>query len=112
LDSSAIPFYFCRKRCGYNSVPNKDLHEYLIKLLDKIKRTSNDEINKLQSLRQVLVEKNLAGTYSDEIFKEQNANIEGKLTEAYEAQNDEITTNILRFMGLLLTGCEMEFVLI
>ena len=38
--------------------------------VNKIKRTSNDDINKLQALRQVLVEKNLAGTYSDEIFKE------------------------------------------
>jgi hypothetical protein len=102
----------------YISVPRKDIHEQLLQLLDtvkpteqgvnmycnflqrayskqvakvnKIKRSSNEEIKKLQALRQVLVEKNLAGTYSDDIFKEQNAIIEEKLKEAYEAQNDEL----------------------
>lgn len=111
-------YYFCRKRCVNTSVPVGDLHDNLLKLLDeikpteqgvkiycnfllkaynkqinnvnKIKRSSNEEIKKLQGLRQVLVEKNLAGIYSDEIFKEQNAIIEEKLKGAYEAQNDEL----------------------
>ena len=109
-------YYFCRNRCGCQSVPIKDLRDNLIILLEKIKpttqgielycnllvktynkkvlkvnkikRTSNDEINKLQALRQILVEKNLSGVYSDEIFKEQNASIEQKIGEAYEVQND------------------------
>lgn len=111
-------YYFCRKRCVYISVPVKELHDHLIKLLEKvsptqtgiemycklllktynkqitkvnkIKRSSDEEIKKLLAMRQVLVEKNLAGIYSDEIFKEQNAVIEEKLTAAYESQNNEL----------------------
>jgi len=51
---------------------------------------ADEEINKLQALRQVLVEKNLTKVYSDEIFKEQNAVIEEKLAAAYAAKNDEL----------------------
>jgi len=51
---------------------------------------ADTEINKLLALRQVLIEKNLAGTYSDDIFKEQNAIIEEKLIEAHAAKNDEL----------------------
>lgn len=58
--------------------------------VNRIKRSSNDEIEKLSEMRKLLVEKNLAGTYSDEIFKEQNAVIEEKLKEAYASQNDEL----------------------
>ncbi len=111
-------YYFCRKRCGVSSVPTGELEKTLIKLLEKIKptenginffcnviqkvynkkllklnkirKTSNDEIEKLQGLRRVLVEKNLSGIFSDEIFKEQNAIIEDKLREAYASQNDEL----------------------
>lgn len=51
---------------------------------------ADEEINKLYALRQVLVEKNLAGTYSDEIFKEQNAAIESKIVAAQAAKNDAL----------------------
>ena len=60
------------------------------KKLNKKKKTSDEEINRLQALRKVLIEKNLAGIYSDEIFKEQNAIIEEKLIAAYEAQSNEL----------------------
>ena len=111
-------YYFCRKRCIYKSVPVYELHKNLLELLEKIspskqgiemycklllktynlhlkklnkkKRESDEEIKRLQGLRQTLVEKNLAGIYSDEIFKEQNAFIEEKLTTAYEAQSNEL----------------------
>ncbi len=111
-------YYFCRKRCVYVSVPAGDAHRDLLELLNRIKpsqqgidmycklllktytqhlkrlnskkRTCDEEIKKLQGLRQVLVEKNLAGIYSDEIFKEQNLFIEEKLTAAYEAQSNEL----------------------
>ena len=111
-------YYFCRKRCVYISVPVKDLHDGLLKVLEEVKPTeqgvklycnsllktyhkqmlkvrkksnaSDEEINKLQALRQVLVEKNLTGTYSDEIFKEQNGIIEQKLTAAHEAKDQEL----------------------
>ena len=56
--------------------------------MDKRKNIADEEINKLYALRQVLVEKNLAGTYSDEIFKEQNAAIESKIVAAQAAKND------------------------
>ena len=61
-----------------------------LKKLNSKKKTSDEEINRLQALRKVLVEKNLAGVYSDEIFKEQNAIIEEKLTAAFEAQSNEL----------------------
>ena len=111
-------YYFCRKRCVNNSVPISDLHNDLLNLLgniratdkaidlycnfllktynkhlsklQKIRRTADEEIAKLYAMRQVLVEKNLAGIYSDEIFKEQNSVIEEKLKAAYVSQNDEI----------------------
>lgn len=113
-------YYFCRKRCIQASVPVDTLQQELIKLLkelspsetglklychsllktynkqlQKLKRKvnmANDEIGKLQTLRQVLVEKNLAGIYSDEIFKEQNAIIEAKIVAAHAAQDDELIT--------------------
>ncbi len=113
-------YYFCRKRCVQISVPVGTLQTKLIELLrtitpsekglklycnrllktynkqaaklNKKVNTANEEIGKLQTLRQVLVEKNLAGIYSDEIFKEQNALIESKIAAAYAAQDDEIVT--------------------
>ncbi len=111
-------YYFCRKRCVYISVPVGDLHDKLKELLrgvsptkegvklycnlllktynkhmSQLKRktkSADEEINKLQALRQVLVEKNLAGIYSDAIFKEQNAIIEQKLVAAHEANSQEV----------------------
>ena len=111
-------YYFCRRRCIYKSIPVGELHNELSKLLTKVspseqgiemycklllktygqqfkklnktKKASDEEIKKLQALRQTLVEKNLAGTYSDDIFKEQNAIIEEKLTAAFEAQSNEL----------------------
>ena len=108
------------KRCVQISVPVKTLQDELIKLLQKINpsevglklycnrllkkynqqllklkkkvNVANDEISKLQTLRQVLVEKNLAGIYSDEIFKEQNSIIEAKIIAAHAAQDDELVT--------------------
>lgn len=113
-------YYFCRKRCIQKSEPTKKVQDELINLLKTVSPTekglnlycnrllktynkqalklkkkvssSNDEIAKLQTLRQVLVEKNLEGIYSDEIFKEQNAIIESKIAAAYAAQDDEIVT--------------------
>jgi site-specific DNA recombinase len=111
-------YYFCRKRCIYVSVPVKDLHQDLLRVLEEVKPTekgvelycaylqkayhkqiarlrkksksADEEISKLQALRQTLVEKNLAGIYSDEIFKEQNSFIEQKLIAAHEAKDQEL----------------------
>lgn len=56
--------------------------------LTKIKNEADDEITKLKTLRNTLVEKNLAGIYSDEIFKEQSAIIEDKITKAQIVKDD------------------------
>ncbi len=48
------------------------------------------EIGKLQELRRQLVEKNLSGVYSDEIFKEQNAIIEEKMLKAQIAKDESL----------------------
>lgn len=111
-------YYFCRKRCTGQSVPMGKLDEEMKSFLKKMspteqglklfikaflntfqkklkevnKRQGNaeDEVDKLKTLRQTLVEKNLAGTFSDEIFKEQNAVIEQKLAAAYSANDNEL----------------------
>ncbi|MHB8442757.1 MAG: recombinase family protein [Patescibacteria group bacterium] len=111
-------YYFCRNRCVTTSIPTKTVDEELKKRLTKLNPTkegldfycnwllktynkkyrelqknksiSDDRINKLYALRQVLIEKNLAGTYSDEIFKEQNSAIEEKIIVAQTAKNDAL----------------------
>ena len=116
--SEYYSYYFCRKRCVNTSVPVETLDKSLgnllqilnptengIKLycnaliktynkkmfrLEKTKNGADEEIKKLFGLRQTLVEKNLAGTFSDEIFKEQNAVIEEKLIAAQASKNDAL----------------------
>ncbi len=111
-------YYFCEKRCIGASVSVKTLNDELISLLksltptenciklycsfvmkaysekmtklNKAKRIADQEIERLSGLRQTLVEKNLAGIYSDDIFREQNFMIEEKLIAAHNAKNDEI----------------------
>lgn len=111
-------YYFCRKRCTGQSVPLDKLDESMKTLLKGISPTepglklfikaflntfqkrskevnrrqqnAEDEIAKLKVLRQTLVEKNLAGIFSDEIFKEQNAAIEEKLAAAYSSNDSEL----------------------
>ena len=56
--------------------------------LQKIKSQSDLEVDELKTLRKTLVEKNLAGTYSDEIFKEQNQMLESRMTMAQVVKDD------------------------
>lgn len=58
--------------------------------LDMIRHAADNELEKLYVQRRQLVEKNLSGVYSDEIFKEQNAIIEEKITNLQVAKHDEI----------------------
>lgn len=109
-------YYFCRDRCGAKSVAVEDVHKKLIKLLEEvtptdeclklfiallrrtyIKRLSiiqkkkdeaDAELTKLYALRQALIEKNLNGIYSDEIFREQNKLLEEKITILQVAKSD------------------------
>lgn len=110
------PYYWCSKKCNCKCIPVKTLEDALIvamkkveptkerlnifiaflyktyhqrlSRLTKIRNEADEEIDRLKALRKVLVEKNLAGTYSDEIFKEQSAMIEDKITRAQIVKND------------------------
>ncbi len=57
--------------------------------LQKIRAQADHEIAKLHDTRRQLVEKNLAGIYSDEIFKEQNAIIEDKMIKTQIMKIDD-----------------------
>lgn len=56
--------------------------------LTKIRNAADSEIERLKTLRKSLVEKNLTGVYSDEIFKEQNAVLEDQLLQAQIVKDD------------------------
>ncbi len=116
--TSKYGYYFCRNRCVQSSIPVEDVHSELAVFLNKMSPTAeglkfytnrlmktyhqkllklnkkkslaDEEINKLNALRQVLIEKNLAGVYSDEIFKEQNAAIENKMVAAQASKSDAL----------------------
>jgi len=100
-------YYHCRGRCKNSNIPRNLMHKYFNELLksrpvrveytafylfllenvfqrrfNKIKqkqiRTAS-QISKLRNLRQSLIDKNLAGIYSDKDFKEQFDLIEDQL---------------------------------
>ena len=75
--------------------------------LQKLRNEADGEIAKLYEIRKQLVEKNLSGVYSDEIFKEQQAMIEDKILKAQIAKHDETfqkydVTKITDFMKTLM----------
>jgi hypothetical protein len=110
-------YYFCAKRCS-QSIAIKDIEVATDSLLTKI--TLNDQTVKLISAflrrtyylrldalrqkreradialkevyttRQQLIDKNLNGIYSDEIFKEQNMILEEKIKSIQAAKNDTV----------------------
>jgi len=110
------PYYWCSHKCNYKSIPVKDVENALIiamktveptkerldifiaflyktyhqrlARLTKIRNDADAEIEQLKVLRKVLVEKNLSGVYSDEVFKEQSAMIEDKITRSQIVKND------------------------
>ena len=111
-------YYFCRARCGASSIPAGDIEDTLINqlneitladsgirllisflrrnymqriaLLQKRKAEANTELTRLYAMRQTLVEKNLSGIYSDEVFKEQNSIIEERIKDVQVTKNDQI----------------------
>ncbi len=56
--------------------------------LQKTKNEADAEIARVQEMRRLLVEKNLSGVYSDEIFKEQNTILEEKMIRAQVVKDD------------------------
>ncbi len=66
---------------------HKIYHERFARL-KQTKDAADGEISNLQETRRQLVEKNLSGVYSDEIFKEQNSIIEDKMIRAQVVKED------------------------
>jgi hypothetical protein len=115
-------YYFCRNRCKIprSSVAVGTIETATIKLLEDLAPSDNTislfnalmrdtyrqrvaslkrrreqadaELQKLYEFRQVLLEKNMSGVYSDEIFKEQNRMVEEKIKDIQVAKNDELIT--------------------
>jgi site-specific DNA recombinase len=111
-------YYFCRNRCGASSVPVEEVHKKLLELLEfvtptedclrlfiallrrtylkrisqlqKKKDEADAQLTKLYALRQSLIEKNLTGIYSDEIFREQNKLLEEKITVLHVTKSDSL----------------------
>jgi hypothetical protein len=124
-------YYFFSKRCGAPSIkayevdfslvqllksitPKKECLDAFIALLrstyykrvaslQKRKDEADGELKRLQGLRQALVEKILAGIYSDEIFREQNKLIEEQIITIQLAKDDALLAkynleDIIKFM--------------
>ena len=112
-------YYFCHKRCYMGkSVPIASAEEHRAKLFDtinlkpetidlvmvqirkrykerlapvlKMRDQADVEIRRLRELRQSLINKNLTGVYSDDVFKEQNALLEDQLKRVYDAKDETV----------------------
>ncbi len=114
--SKKYPYYRCSTKCQAASIRAEQLDEEVVRLLrsispskecielftqyvveeyerrlanvKKAKNVADDEIQRLKDMRKVLVQKNMMGVYTDEIFMEQNALIENKLQKAHVAKAD------------------------
>ncbi len=124
-------YYFCKNRCGTPSVPvdrlNGEVINYLtyitptrealdafiallrrtyyqrVTQLQKRRDIADIELKKLQEMRKALIQKNLSGVYSDEIFKEQNKLIENQIATVQVAKDDALLAkynlqSIVKFM--------------
>lgn len=109
-------YYLCNNRCGMPSIPVDTLNNGVISLLSTITPTkealntfiallrrtyhqrgaqlhkrreqADIELQKLYELRQSLIQKNLNGVYSDEMFKEQNKLIENQIADIQITKDD------------------------
>ncbi len=63
-----------------------------VSTLQKRREQADEELRKLYETRQSLIEKNLAGIYSDDIFREQNRLLEEKITVVQVTKNDDLIT--------------------
>jgi hypothetical protein len=114
--SKRYPYYRCAGRCKLTSVRAELLDAQVIELLNKIspkkecielftkfvfeeyqarlktlkkrQQVADAEIERLTSMRSVLVQKNMLGIYTDEIFLEQNALLEKQLAAAQVAKSN------------------------
>ena len=111
-------YYICNSRCGTASIPVDNLNNGVSVLLSTINPTrealdafiamlrrtyyqrgsqlqkrreqSDGELKKLRETRQALIQKNLNGTYSDEIFKEQNNLLEDQIANIMASKDDAL----------------------
>lgn len=114
--SKRYAYYWCASKCNYKCIPVKLLEDTLVtKLkevtpkkecldlfieflykdyharlsrLNKIKAEAEKNIEDLKAMRRVLVEKNLSGVYSDDVFKEQNVMLEEQMVKAQIVKED------------------------
>ena len=56
----------------------------------KMRNQADDELKRLYELRQALIQKNLSGVYSDDIFKEQNKLIEEQIKTAHASKDQTV----------------------
>jgi site-specific DNA recombinase len=73
----------------FTSLLQKTYHKRRSRL-NKIRNEADGVLEKFYAQRRQLVEKNLAGVYSDAIFKEQNAIIEEKIVNAQITKHDSV----------------------
>ena len=125
-------YYFCPHRCKGTNIPVDVLDEATNVMLDKIslkdktvelfnaflrktyferittlqkrREVADADLQKLYQFRQVLIEKNISGIYSDDVFKEQNKMVEEKIKTIQIAKNDELLNKynlelITKFVG-------------
>lgn len=112
-------YYFCVMRCGPQSnvavkLINKEREALLAKIslkaetiqlvqaflrqkyylrigsLKQKRDQATIELQKVYETRQILIQKNMDGVYSDDIFKEQNKVLEEKITAIHVAKNDTV----------------------
>ena len=124
-------YYLCSKRCGAPSIPVDKLNlatqhflstisptkECLDAFIALLRRTYMDRgaqlrkrrekadiiLKRLYEMRQALIQKNLSGVYSDEIFKEQNKIIEEQIASIQITKDDALLSkynleSIVEFM--------------
>ncbi len=112
------PYYFCPHRCkGTNTnrvkiddkteellggiKPKAETADYFnawlrqkyrerLTTLQKRREIADTELKKLYDFRQILIEKNIQGVYSDDIFKEQNRKVEEKIQALNVTKNDDL----------------------
>ncbi len=112
------PYYRCGKPCNSKSIRWQDVHNELINVLRSIevkpqtkalfeycfastfkarkevlqqrKKRVNADISKFKESKKTIVKKNLAGIYSDEIYKEQMAMVASKLNRLTMLKQEQI----------------------
>jgi site-specific DNA recombinase len=136
-------YYFCEKRCGAkSSIPVKQIEAETDALLSLIslrpeaielinaylrqtyylrigslrqkREKADSELKKLYELRQALIEKNLQGIYSDDIFKEQNKLLENQISAVQAAKSETILEKyslevITKFIQARFTNLNQTF---